>query len=137
VKKESLALTWACERFSDYLLGLKFHIYTDHEPLVPLFSTKSLDNFPVRIQRFHMRMMRFNYTISHVPGKQLIIADMLSRAPTDLPSSSDVCFEAEAQAFVNMVLRSIPATEQRLAQIKEFQSTDRVCAQVRQYCQTQ
>jgi len=62
---------------------------------------------------------------------------MLYRAPTDLPSSSDVCFAAEAQAFVNMVLQGIPATEQRLAQIKEFQSTDRVCAQVRQYCQTQ
>jgi len=84
-----------------------------------------------------MRIMKFNYTISHVPGKQLIIADTLSRAPTDLPSSSDVRFEAEAQAFVNMVLQSIPATEQRLAQIKEFQCTNGVCAQVGQYCQAQ
>ena len=49
-----------------------------------------------------MRMMRFNYTISHVSGKQLVIADMLSRAPTDLPSSSDLHFKADTQAFVNM-----------------------------------
>jgi len=81
-----------------------------------------------------MQMMRLNYTISHVPGKQLIIADMLFRAPTDLPSSIDVRFEAEAQAFVNMVLQLLNSG---LAQIKEFQSTHRVCAQVRQYCQTQ
>jgi len=119
------------------LVGLKFHINTDHKPLVPLFSTKSLDDLPVRIQRFSMQMMWFNYTISHVPGKQLVVADMLSRAPVDLPGTSDLQFEADTQAFVNMVLQSIPATEQRLAQIKELQSADRVCAQVKQYCQTQ
>ena len=77
--KESSALTWACECFSDYVIGLTLHIYTNHKPLVPLFSTKSLDNLPVRIQWFHMRMKRFNYTISHVPGKQLVIADILSQ----------------------------------------------------------
>ena len=84
-----------------------------------------------------MRMMRFKYTISHVPGKQLLIADMLSRAPTEPPSTNDLQFEAHTQAFVNTVLQAIPATEQRLAQIKEAQSQDRVCIQVKQYCQTQ
>ena len=47
IEKESLALTWACERFADYLVGLTFHINTDHKPLVSLFSTKSLDDLPI------------------------------------------------------------------------------------------
>ena len=27
-----------CEQYSDYLIGLNFHIETDHKPSVPLFS---------------------------------------------------------------------------------------------------
>ena len=37
--KRVLALMWACGHILDYL---RFHIYTDHKPLVPLFINKSL-----------------------------------------------------------------------------------------------
>ena len=62
IEKEALAFTWACERLSDYLVGMQFHIHTDHKPLVPLFSTKHLEELPVRVQRFRLRMMRFPFT---------------------------------------------------------------------------
>ena len=81
IEKEVLAFTWACK--------LKFCIETDHRPLVPLFSTKNLDELPVRVQRFRMRMMRFQFSIYHVPGKSLIVADMLSRAPLSGVTDSD------------------------------------------------
>ena len=77
IEKEALAFTWASELFSDYLLGLHFHIETDHKPLVPLFSTKNLDELHMRVQRFRMRTMRFHFSISHVPGKNLMVADAL------------------------------------------------------------
>ena len=67
IEKEALALTWACERFSGYLIGMTFHC---------------------------------DFTISHVPGKSLIITDALSRAPLpDMdPQAQD--FNAEVEAYV-------------------------------------
>lgn len=61
VEKEALATMWACERFSEFLIGITFHVKTDHKPLVPLLGSKNLDELPPRIQRLHMRLMRYSY----------------------------------------------------------------------------
>ena len=81
IEKEALAITWACDRFADYLMGLQFHVETDHKPLVPLLSAKRLNELPIRVQRFHMRVMRYTFSISHVPGKSLVMADTIVKSP--------------------------------------------------------
>ena len=100
IEKEALALTWACER----LIDLVFHIQTDHKPLVPLFSSKSLEELPLRVQRFRLLMLRYQFTISHILGKELVIADMLSRTPTNTPTGSDHVLHQEANIFVNTMI---------------------------------
>ena len=81
VEMEALGLTWAGERFRDFLIGKQFYVETDHEPLLSLLGAQELDLLPLGIQRFRMRLMRYSYFIVHVPGKSLWTADTLSRSP--------------------------------------------------------
>lgn len=118
IEKEALATTWACEKFSNYVLGLPFLIETDHKPLVPLLNTKHLDDLPPRVLRFRLRLAKYGYVAQHVPGKLLYTADALSRAP--LPDSDGEDLPGEAEAFVNYItIPSIPATPQRLNEYKQ------------------
>ena len=123
---------------SDYILGLQFHIETDHKPLVPLFSPKkNLDELPLRVQWFRLRMMRYSFSISHVPEKSLAVADALSRAPSTAPTSADEEFQRETSFRVSIILSLIPATETRITQIRHHQEQDRVCRQLVRFCLTQ
>ena len=61
IEKEALGFTWICERASDYILGKPIIGVTGHKPLLPLFTTHCLDQLPPHhIQRFRMRLFRFN-----------------------------------------------------------------------------
>ena len=135
IEKEALAVTWACEKFEDFLVGMQFHIETDHKPLVPLLGVKNLDELPLRVQRFRLRLMRFCYSISHVPGKDLNTADTLSRAPIRGQNNPETeRFQDEVLAYVNAIMLSLPATERKLQQIKEATEQDEICQQIIYFC---
>ena len=135
IEKEALGITWASERFADYLIGLEFHIETDHKPLVPLLSTRNLEDLPARVQRFRMRMMRFTYSISHVPGKSLYTADTLSRAPLVRPlNREEEKLEVDVQAYVDSIVKYLPATEDRLEDFRSQQQQDEITRQLITYC---
>ena len=53
VEKEALAMTWCCEKFANFLIGLpEFIIETDHKPLLGIMKKKRLDELTPRLQRF-------------------------------------------------------------------------------------
>lgn len=135
IEKEALAATWACERFSDYVLGTKFTLETDHRPLVPLLSSTDLSKLPARILRFRLRIMRYSPIVKYVPGKNHYTADALSRAPIGKPTEDDLMLLEEVEIQNKEVLQSIPVTDHRLLEVKESQDQDAVCSQIKEYVQ--
>ena len=129
IEKEALATTWACEKFSNYILGKTIKIESDHKPLVPLLNSKRLDNLPPRILRFRLRMARYSYVVEHVPGKLLYSADTLSRSPIR-GNNNPEDFQEEVEVFFNAIVQGLPTTPKRLKEYKEAQDKDPVCTKV-------
>lgn len=124
IEKECLASVWTCERFTRYLRGLpSFKLITDHKPLVPLINSKDVDQVPLRCQRLLIRMMRFNPQAVYAPGKDLVIADTLSRNPSTR-TDNQLDLEQEVTAHVAYAESLRPASSNKLARLREATLSD-------------
>ena len=118
IEKECLAAVWCCERFDRYLVGLPtFQLETDHKPLIPLINNRQLSETPIRCQRMLMRLARFNAEATYTAGKNMHVADHLSRSPLrEAEKSNAEEFIAER---VNAVLAQWPASDKYLDRLRE------------------
>ena len=99
---------------------------------MPPLGTKDLDEMSPRIQRLRMRLLRFDFTISHVPGKEHTTADALSRAPSK--STSRVKQEEEIEPYVENILLQLPALNNRLGEIATAEKEHPICKKLFAYC---
>lgn len=77
VERECLAIVFAIQKFSVYLLGKPFLLEVDHRPLVYLNKMKNLNS---RLARWSLCLQPYNYTIVYLPGSENVGADYLSRS---------------------------------------------------------
>ena len=124
IEKECLASVWACEKFSRYICGHgDVTVLTDHKPLVPLINSKDLDEVPIRCQRLLMRLMRYNVTAKHVPGKDMHISDALSRSPLQSSESSTA---EDVELHVQSVQANMPASDAKKTEIRNAVNSDSI-----------
>lgn len=74
IEKETLAISFGCEKFHQYILE-----EIDHKPLQSIFR-KSLHHTPARLQRILLTLQKYDLNIVFKPGKTMFLADTLSRA---------------------------------------------------------
>lgn len=100
--------------------------------MITLLKSRALDDVPPRIPRFRLRLLRFSFNIIHVPGKNLVTTDALSRAllPT-IPTVAEQTLESECKVYIDSIVQNIPTTKTKLDQIKEAQNKNGICIRLR------
>ncbi|XP_062864462.1 uncharacterized protein K02A2.6-like [Trichomycterus rosablanca] len=127
--KEGLAVIFGIQRFHKYLYGRVFTIYTDHQPLITLFSERKQVPQMVspRVQRWAVMLRAYEYKIYYKPGKQHANADALSRLPVP---GKDESPELAEQVLMLDLLDTGPLTAE---QLKKWTAKDSTLLQVREY----
>ena len=107
---------------------------THHDPLVSLLSERFIDELPLRIPHFRACIMKLSYQISHIPGKNLVTADVLFRGPSSHISTVNYELKTKVNTYVNAIITSLPATNTKLQEIKVSQQNDPTCKWLTYFC---
>ena len=130
IDKEALAIVFGVKKYHQYLYGRNFIIYSDHKPLIYLFSEQKAipATASARVQRWALTLSGYQYTIKHRPGVNQGNADGLSRLPLQTttpeeprPTETVLLMERLNEALVTA------------AQIRSWTEKDQVLSRVRKY----
>ena len=80
-------------------------------------NTRDLDRVPLRCQRLLIRLMRYDVQGEYVPGKNMVLADTLSRAPLPDMPATESDRHSDSEATIAAVLSSLcsPTKQHALA----------------------
>ena len=124
IEKELLAIVFAAKRFHQYIYGKTVTVQSDHKPLEVIFK-KHLSKSPARLQRMLLQLQCYDLDIAYTPGKDMHVADTLSRAV--VKGRVDDLTE---NLFEEKVVYGIEATdalsENMLKQLQEATAADKV-----------
>ena len=85
IEKELLAIVFSVEKWHQYTFGRPVKIQSDHKPLEAIFQ-KPLSSAPRRLQGMMLRIQGYDLHIVYKKGKEMTLADTLSRAYIYRPS---------------------------------------------------
>ena len=124
IEKEMLSVVFGLTRFHTYTYGRKVTVHNDHKPLAAVLKRPVGEN-PIRLQRMLCRIMGYDLDFKYIKGKDLLIADALSRAHTINHTRSQSEEEIETIGLViqdQSVTRHLDGTAKETAKDKVLQS---------------
>lgn len=114
IEKELFAVLFGCKRFHQYIYGRHVVIESDHKPLESIMR-KPLASVPPRLQRMILQLQKYNFTIIYRPGKDIPVADTLSRKSF---SDQDKSLTEGMDIQVHTVYSSLPVSDSKLEEIR-------------------
>ena len=117
IEKKMLVVIYALQKFDQYVYGRPVNVESNHKPLESI-AKKPLRNGPKRLQGMLLKIQKYDVKITYKPGKEMYLADTLSRA--FLRSSKNTQGEFER---VNAV-KSLPMSPDRLRQLRQATDND-------------
>ena len=106
-----------------YTCGRKVILYTDHKPLVSI-SSNPLASAPKRLQRLLLRLQQYDAEIRYRPGREMYLADTLSRAYLSLSPTDTQRSETEKEVESIHAVDYLAISEQQLSEIKQETAKD-------------
>ena len=104
-------------------------VESDHKPLEAI-SKKPLCHAPPRLQRMLLRLQKYDFTLKYKPGKEMTIADTLSRAYTTDNTTDKV--EEKLECAVHLILDTC-GSEIWLQEIKEATCKDQAMQKLKNH----
>ena len=97
----------------------------DLKPLGAIFA-KPIAKGPARIQRLLLRLQHYYLNVKYVPGKQMFIADALSRAHLETIHINQWIPDAEIEIQVHLLVANLPISEKKMKEFQEATTADPV-----------
>ena len=133
IEKELLSAVYACETMNTYIYGVKTVIQTDHKPLQSIVN-KPLHKVSPRLQRLLHRLYKYDITMVYRPGKEMYVADTLSRAYlSDVKTQTKQ--EIQMDMAIHRIIKEVPASDKRMQQIRNETEQDEICRELRKWIQ--
>ena len=123
IEKELLAAVFTFHKFHQYTYGKETQVESDHKPL-EMIMKKSLAAVPPQLQRMLLQLQKYSFDLKFRPGKEMVLADTLSRAY--IPSNpTDNSLEEELECAVHLITDNAPISDARLDEIKQMTKVDK------------
>ena len=120
IEKEMYAIAFGCKRYHQFIYGRPITVVTDHKPLESILK-KPLSAAPARLQRLMLRLQKYEMTVVHRAGKDIPLADTLSRK---FQQDSDSSIGDSTDIMVHTVLTNLPMSDEKLRELRDESEKD-------------
>ena len=128
IEKEMLAICFGLEKFHQFVYGRQVQVYTDHKPLVSIVQ-KDMNKVTARLQRLKLKLLKYKINVEYLPGKQMVVADLLSRSFLESSVSND----DSHNEMVHSLNTEVSISQARLIQFRQESVKDTVLVKLRGY----